>query len=634
MWSPMMNLKNVFAYEDAKISGKVKGTKYKNLIENAKKDLEPFVNGKINKERETLEFLDLARSEYFMLKSVGDFNSYEDRLNYYFDKEKTELCDAVPKDLKNFFVSNFGFDFTDHVFESLVPESPKTRLEQGSITYGHLVNHLSGIKTLYKKPFVNSKSIRLEIIPNEGMNEKTDLSHSDMIGWICGFLNIKPYYIERSVQWYDSAVLYFELSKYMSDDKKRRLENYCLSKFKIKINIQKSDEYCFLPFSVDYRIKGTYDIKNRFKVNQESFLEISNRLRHKHVNSVSKIEELIGVLDSGAVIHKAYRPSKDSNGSGQLIKNRAAITKSERALDTYQYGNGTRFNVQPKLSMWCASQSYDFNTFKDLAYLCNTGDSKDMKKWSSSKIDNVLHKTFENSLSNVVIKPFGEQFNVDNNNRFRNKKYTIKDNSAATWLDEEGAEKKLRDYLEIRFNEVCKTRRQKMWIAKKVDASVSLCRFILSKKVYDSCSGFVYEKEFEILNSGTLISKSMFRDLAKHLNIKSDIRKIFNYLIDFGILDKVYVNGYSHSYKDKVFATHYTILNSLKDFSKLVKDYFNKYNKINFNIKYNYLINNILNRKETTKAVLLSSINYMVNVGISKISENIISREKPPKLVI
>jgi len=605
--SPHFELSTVLAYERAKISNNVEGIEYTGLINTAKQKIEPFIRGGLNPDRETLEFLNLSGKGFYDNATIGDFKTYESLLEFKNIEDKEELNQVETGDLIHFFVKNFGFDFTEQVFESKIDSYPK-RVEDKSLNYGHLVNHISGIKSVYKKPYIHSKSLRIEIFPNEGINEKTDLSLSDMIGWTVGFLGLTPYYIERSKIWDSSAIIYCELSKYMNDKKKKLLEDFFISEYKIQIHLQKSDEYCLLPYSADYALHGSYNIKNRFRVDQKSFFEIANSFLDKKINSVVKMEKMIGTLDLGIVV------AKRSKTDDELIQTYIKRSKESRALEKFQYGNRSRFHTWPKLSMWCARQSYSLATFIDLAYLCNTGGSKDMKKWNSSKIRRELNKCFQDSLSKVVITTRNDESNEDENNRTKSKSYNIKDNDNYTWLDEKESERELRNYLNIRFNKVLKSKRQKgAWLDYKINDCVNLCKFILRKKAYDDDSDLVYEKEFEILNTGTLISNGMFKDLAAHLGFKSNIKEIFNYLIEFGLISKVYIGKYYYSFKDKVYATHYVVKNCLISLLKLVKLNTIKYNK-NINNKYNKYNKNII------KNNLFSSVNYVVNVHFSRLS--------------
>ena len=605
--NPYQDMAEVLIYEEQKINHFVP-IKYSGLINKAMKELVPFTKGILNPKSEVLGFLKLSGIGNFDDSTIKDFNTYEELLKSKEELNKNELNKVEKLDLVHFFIENFGFDFTEAYHESKKVDSKEIRCNDNKINYGHLVNHISNIKTLYKKPYIHSKIIRIEINPESPINKDTDLSLSDMIGWVIGFTNLKPFYIERSKNWNGTAIVYCELSKYMSDYKKERLENYFRNKYRIDFHIQRSEEYCLLPYSAEYQFRGSYNIKNRFRVDQKSFFDILENTMNRTINPVTEIEKMIGTLDLGIVIKKV-------DSSGDFVKKSSTDSLETRSLNRFSYGEGTRYSTQTSLSMFCAVQRAKLSEFIRIAYLCNDGSSKDMRNWTSERIVKYLENLYIWAKSNVVIKDRvdEEELGEDENNRTKKVSYNIRDNGLSTWLDNEDAAKEFKSYLSLEFDKIKKTKRERgLWKTYFINDALNLYKFMIRKRKFDAINDHSYEKGYEALNEGVLISQGMFKDLAKHLNFKRNFKEVLYFLQDIGLLSKVYIGKYSHSYKKKIYATHYKVMNCLKELLKLVSSICSIFSSNSINIKYNKLIN-IQNSSKTL------CINYIVNVRFQRL---------------
>lgn len=630
MPEPIQDLGEMVQYEEYKWNPENTNIVHKNIVQSKAKIIEPFIRGSIdngiNPERKTLEFLKISRTKEDFMYTVRPYQNYDAVLEAY----KNEDLDWIEKFgnekeyIVRFFIGNFGLDFTQgHYYYKLDKEDPWSK-SVGPIKYGHLVNHICGLKTLALPNFKQSKILKISVNAAESYNKITDLALSDMIGIVSGFLKIEPFYLERSRFWDGNANMYFLPNKYLSDKKKIELELYFFKTFKFKIHIQKSNEIFELPLGGSYTLRGSYDLGNHFRIKQRSIAEIFEFVQNKKEQSSSGIEKKIGSLYEGEVVEKIDTLAGYGRYSGFQV-DRSKVAYEVQALSKFSYGKGTRFYTQPKLAVWCASRDFSEEQFINLAIECHDGSSKDMNRWSPERIDRYLSRMYRWAEGFACKLDPTKNSTVDFVNG--KKRYQIRDNRSQTFLDEASSEKKFREYLSRLYNQKFKSKRQRgAWKDIFINDTVSLYKFILRSKNYHDKSNKKYQDSYKALNNGVLLPKTMLSDLARHLKTRTDLQKILYFLQEFNFLSKIEINGYSSSYKKKVFGTHYKPLSSIQECRKVMHLLYGRRlssypvrSKSVFSCIYSkdYKVYRTL-KNQDSKVLCKLSINYMSNVRSRK----------------
>ncbi len=571
---------------------------------------------KINEDQEIYEDSQKIKEAIFNNEDTYIFYS-EILLSKNAQDVESFLTSHTQKEIMNFVIENFGYDFESKFFRTRQFDS-QTENEwkeyRSKINYGRLQNHIANSYIIQARQYKHTKVLKVEIDNRKfSKNQDSYLTLGEVLKVITSEFGIEPFYVERSLQEAGHIRAFYLFDNYISDTHKRKIENFFSKKYGFACNLHKSEDYMTLPFSKEILMRGKYSSENPLSIQHETLEETYQRITdHIDIGKTRSIENMIGKLIFGEVIEKEIDPYTNELSTKTEYRTQGA--------EKFSYGAGTRFKNQVSLAVWCFARGCTFSEYFNLA-LSLDGGSKDMKRWSLDRKQKVLlgywnfastHATkIETALTvkktgTYTLSPDGK------------KQYTICDTQLPVFLDSRSEKDKFLFIVKHFYNmEYTSDRQQGKWKTVFLEDSLKLYKFLQRKRQYEELSGKEYaEEKFKELNKGVLLPQSMYKDLKEYLGIRTDMRKLIRLLEKAQLLRCIEIDGYEYSYKNKTFGRHY----SLVETSILERVY--------ISIKNLYYSNNNINTN--LKGIFTSSINYSSYFHSDTDSQDKISIKKPP----
>jgi hypothetical protein len=522
------------------------------------------------------------------------------------------------KEVMNFVIENFGYDFKSKFFRTRQFDSiseNEWKEYNSKINYGRLQNHIANAYLIQARQYEHTKILKVEIDNRKfPRNLKSYLTLGEFFKIITKEFGVEPFYVERSLQEKGLMRAFYTFDNYVSDTHKRKLENFFSNKYGFTCRIQTSEEYMTLPFSKEILMRGRYSSENPLSIQHETLEETYQRVsNHSLIGKTRSIENMIGKLVHGEVIEKDTDILTENESSNTEYKTHGS--------DKFSYGAGTRFKNQVSLAVWCFARGCTFQEYFNLA-LSLDGGSKDMMKWSLDRKQKVLlgYWNFANGHATKI----ETSLSVKKNGTFTlsadgKKQYSICDTQIPVLLDTRSEKDKFLFIVSHFYNtEYTSSRQQGRWKTIFLEDSLKLYKFLQRKQEYEELSGKEYtEEKFKELNKGVLLPHSMYKDLKKHLGIRTDMRRLIRLLEKAELLRCIEIDGYEFSYKDKTFGRHYRLIE--KSRMEHIYTYIQ-------NTYYNTVIIN----SNIYRGVLSSSINYSSYVCFGNVFSEEEKGKKPP----
>lgn len=516
------------------------------------------------------------------LLEASSVDILKDVVHSYYNENSDFFKNNTKKDIYNFFVQYFGFDFQSGLYRTRKENTEWTtgwKDKKDRVNYGRLENHITGMTLVQAQSYAHSKVVKVEIENVRDIQNHTHyLSLSDMAYVISSEFGGSPFFVERSTTSRGFYRMYFLLEDYLPNREKLLLEHYFKDQFKFNMSIQKDTEYMTLPFSKETLLRGKFS-KSLLGVERESLQESLTRIPEnfktkRFTCKMRPIENMIGKIRYGKVIESEIQDYELEDGS--------YATASDTGYEKFEYGNGTRFVNQVKLSVWSVGKGLSLSEYISLAFELNDGTSKDMKKWGKDRATKTLTGYYD--WASTVAEPSQPQTDTnDNKKRVRTytvnedgtKSYCIRDTNILTGLDNSNMKNDFLYVVNHHYNQMYKSDRQQgVWKKYFHEDALALYKFLERKKNYDETIGKKYKEEkFRDLDSGVLFPSSVYTDVKKHLHLRTNVKKLVKFLVDVNLLDCIEIEGFEFSYKNDMFARHYRLVDkeNLKNLARSIK---------------------------------------------------------------
>lgn len=494
-----------------------------------------------------------SKSYFGNISNINEFVSYH--LNRNKKGVNSFYNNIEPSNIYDFFVSYFGLDFTENSEFIKIKEDDFEIEVEGKPNFGNLLTHFTGQKILKLRNFKHSKILKIEINSENQDNVLHYLSFSQMASIISHEFGVRPFLIERGFSESCPFKMYFLSDEYLSNSVKYKLEEYFAETYKFLVNISRDNEFWIAPFSRVTPLYGKLNPGSPLGIEFETIEESYNRIKNMIFNKV-KFSYIKNILNKKLV-------------KGRLPKFQS-VTSDKNHQDEYykfMYGEGTRHDNQIKLAFWCIGRGIEFQQYASLAFSLNDGSSKDMGVWSRDEAYRVLNNYYNYASRQVIWKRYADS-NEDNDTLIPNeekklkKDYHIYDTYRLTYLDSSDNKQKFIKIIEKYYNENYTTEKQQgIWKKYFINDSFKLYSFLIRRREYlQSIEKKYTEDGYEDLNKGICLPSAMFNDLKKHLNLKTNVKKLLKAFILTNLVGTVKINGYKYSYKKVIYSIHYIIL--------------------------------------------------------------------------
>ena len=364
--------------------------------------------------------------------------------------------------------------------------------------------------------------------------------YQSMVNKVIQYLGSQPFLIEYSTK-SKGYHIFFDFGIYLDKEKIKNLTTIIKQKFGLTVEIKTKNNILRLPLSDEYQ-----DNAGLYNPNKPNLIEKQSTFQNIQ-NYVYRSSTLI--------------PWKLHFISGNTLKHDRELFVKEltNTNKDFSYGKGTRWENQIKIG-YHILQNNENATFEDFVHACeywNDGTSKDMNL-PSIKRDKLLQSmwTWINSNFKKINKPDKKSLLPSDSNCF----------PELIGADDDLKELSNKEYNNLKFHINKAFLRLKIgkpnskFHKRFIYDCLNTIEFLVSMDKFRKKHKFLYKKkEFQFLNHGIPVGLKLQNTIANHYGIKN-IRKIFKFLQKAGFISKIYNDkGYSHSYKNINYSTHYSI---------------------------------------------------------------------------
>lgn len=527
----------------------------------------------IDSHKLNLDFINEERSRWCNPEDYSNIQYNIQKLNDNIqtnrELQKQELEHLLSKENRDTFysriVTTFGLDFSSHIAKTVAEKknwvAGRENEYRGKIKQGLLFDHMNHYVTLFLPSYSHSKLVRITINKKDKVNKNSHLTGVEMTRIVVETLG-EPHFVERSIAFDETIILYYLFDKYIPDAKRKALESffYCMYNFKVSLSRKDTLKYEIVPFSKTFPEFGTYEPDDPFTVvNQKG------------------IEESLSILESAQPIHynKVAQITKGIIETEELLleKNNINTLSEEYAYTKFSFGAGTRFSTLPKLAMWAVGNNYTFERYVEIVYKCHDGTSKDMNTWSEKAIEKELQRCYDFAQRHVA--------SMKDTYLTKDEEDDWKNHEPILYRSTQQTDYSLtmiilfRDIVALEFARQYPNLQNTKWQKNMVSDAEKILNFIIEKKKYDELREKRYVKrELESLNGSIPIPTSLYKNLSTQLNLKSDVSKIMRVLVNSGILKRVRANNKSYSFGKTRFCYHYVYEMSIHHLSSILSSYY------------------------------------------------------------
>ncbi len=545
------------------------------------------------------------------------------------EKSLEELEENYTDDeIRELFVKNLGLEFNDREYEVLDTFTKEVQFEQKRPSVNNVIKeNLQFEKTYYLRSFKSSKLLWIGIDKSLHANRFHYLSEMDMLHLIFSFLKVEPIFISRGLGTDGLTYACVKFNDFVTDSAKLRLEKHFYKEHGFKAYFYKStytekerkkythkNTRIAFPFSMENIYYGEYCTGVSPRINSYSIKDILEKSKDSEGYSLKGIKNLIGNIFDGKIIESNKIQLKEKNPNGS------------KGYEKYRYGYKTRYYNQIRLACWAVICDKSFYEYEKLAYELNDGTSKDMKNWSKERIKRELERYYY-SAKKKGLTPKNTTYTYE----FKQESGVIYDRpNILTYIEKnKHLLNKFRAIIKKEYNkEYTSNRSRGKWRDKFLIDTENLYKFLLRKLEYDKDIKKEYKNDkFRLLNQGTFIPKSLWKNLSSYLKLSTSISRIIPFLEKVGLIQKILINGkWTHSYKKEFYSVHYILANTASTIYRLYKEILHKHTHTTDNNKDkdNNKRHNTNTQTHTNNNswVSLNLFNYLVNYTVKVVSEN------------